>query len=174
VKLDPNHPLAARATSAVKRPRSTEEVLAEVTATIEASSSPTLVHPTYLELPYPPSANTLYRSQIVKSKATGKHIAIPFKTTEHKEYMAAVGDVVGVLAAPWPIEVELRVDVTLFRPMRRGDIDGPVKALLDALNGRAWSDDSQLVELHLVRRDDKHRPRVELRITAVTTTPEEP
>jgi Holliday junction resolvase RusA-like endonuclease len=51
---------------------------------------------------------------------------------------------------------------TLYRPRRAGDADNALKALLDALNGLLWVDDSQIEELHLWRRDDKARPRVEL------------
>lgn len=122
-----------------------------------------LVHPTRLVLPYPPAVNRLYRVRVQGRRA------FPYKTHEHRDYLGAVGSV--VVAAPWPRDVLLRVEVRLFRPRRVGDIDGPIKALFDALNGRAWSDDSQVVELHVWRGDDKHNPRAEVTISAVTTTP---
>jgi Holliday junction resolvase RusA-like endonuclease len=45
-----------------------------------------------------------------------------------------------------------------------GDVDGPVKALLDSLNGLAWDDDSQIEVLHVFRHDDKANPRVEVEV----------
>ena len=36
------------------------------------------------------------------------------------------------------------------KKLRRGDIDNYAKLIMDALNGRAWVDDRQIVELHVV------------------------
>jgi Holliday junction resolvase RusA-like endonuclease len=36
------------------------------------------------------------------------------------------------------------------RKLRRGDIDNYAKLIMDALNGRAWVDDRQIVRLHVV------------------------
>src|SRR3954469_5970097 len=41
-------------------------------------------------------------------------------------------------------EGELAVSITLFRKARRGDIDGPLKCLLDSLQGVAYVNDSQI------------------------------
>jgi len=116
--------------------------------------------PPRLVLPYPPSVNRLYRS-----RAVGKRV-FPYKTHEHRDYLKAVREAAGDVE-PRAKPALLVVHVQLFRPMRRGDIDGPVKALFDALNGIAWEDDSQVVELHLRRGDDKERPRVEVSIHEV-------
>ena len=117
------------------------------------------MRPTLLVLPYPPSVNRLYRT-VVRGKR-----AMPIKSAEHRAYMLAVA--AGTAVEPWPKETPLWVSVTLYRPRRIGDIDGPIKALFDALNGRAWVDDSQVVELQVSRRDDKQNPRVEVRIAPV-------
>lgn len=143
MKFSASHSLAARAKSAAVPPR--------------AQSVPIALHPVRLELPYPPSVNTLYRSRAVGGRA------FPRKTDAHRDYVAAVGCAVGVVT-PWPKDVNLSLTVRLYRPRKSGDIDGPLKALFDALNGRAWVDDSQIIDLHVQRRDDKHRPRVELEI----------
>lgn len=90
---------------------------------------------------------------------------MPIKSAEHRAYFDAVAARVGFLAAPWPKETPLAVTLRLYRPRRTGDIDGPIKALLDSLNGRAWVDDSQISELHVTRHDDKANPRVEVSIT---------
>ena len=124
----------------------------------------TALHPALLVLPYPPSGNRRIGARAVR--VAGKWRALVYKSAEHQDYLASVAAAVGYVAAPWPADVSLCVTVRLYRPRRTGDIDGPLKALLDALNGRVWADDSQLVELHVTRHDDKHRPRVEVAINA--------
>lgn len=116
-----------------------------------------VLRPVMLVLPYPPSANRLYR--VARNR--------PYKTREHRDYMAAAHRAT-LSVAPWPRDVDLDVVVRLYRPIKRGDIDNPIKALFDALNGRAWEDDSQVVDLHIKRRDDKVRPRVEVEIRRTT------
>lgn len=59
----------------------------------------------------------------------------------------------------------LAVSLNVYRPMRRGDLDNTAKVLFDALNGIAWVDDGQVVEMHLFRFDDKDRPRVEVTVS---------
>lgn len=49
-------------------------------------------------------------------------------------------------------------------PAKKPDIDNIVKAVLDALNGVAYRDDTQVVELH-VRKQYSEKPRVEVCIT---------
>lgn len=104
-----------------------------------------------LVLPYPPSLNRLYRT--VRGR--------PILSREAREYRAAVQGILAGMAykaSSGPVALS----VVLFRPRRAGDADNALKALLDALNGLLWVDDSQIEELHLWRRDDKARPRVEL------------
>ena len=48
-------------------------------------------------------------------------------------------------------------------PAKKPDIDNVVKAVLDALNGVAYRDDTQVVELH-VRKSYSEKPRVEVSI----------
>ena len=62
-----------------------------------------------------------------------------------------------------PVSVTLR----LFRPRKIGDIDGPIKQILDAMEGCFYENDKQIVELHVYRGDDKDRPRVEVEIKAL-------
>ena len=51
---------------------------------------------------------------------------------------------------------------------RRADIDNLEKAILDALNGEAYLDDSQIVETHVSKAIDKKLPRVEIEVSEVT------
>ena len=116
--------------------------------------------PVFLVLPYPPALNTLYGLRLVRVR--GKPVPTQYKTHAHRDYCEAAGRLV---VPPWPADKRLAVSLRLYRPRRIGDIDGPIKTLFDALNGRAWVDDSQVVELHVQRLDDKARPRVEVSIS---------
>lgn len=49
---------------------------------------------------------------------------------------------------------------------RRVDLDNLWKGVSDALNGVAWEDDSQLVEVHLSKAIDRASPRIEVRVEA--------
>lgn len=88
----------------------------------------------------------------------GNYVGIytPKKTRDYEEHVR--------LSAP-PMQKMTNVSCTLvifFQDRRRRDIDNVAKSLLDALNGVAWEDDSEVVELHLYRRYDKLSPRVEV------------
>ena len=52
-------------------------------------------------------------------------------------------------------------------PDKRGDIDNVVKAVSDGLNGIAWPDDRQVIELHAWARVDAAKPRVEVLVRRV-------
>lgn len=67
-----------------------------------------------------------------------------------------------------PMSGELAMYVNVYRPAKRGDLDNFAKVLGDALNGVAYHDDSQIIELHMWRHDDKANPRVEVEVRKVT------
>jgi Holliday junction resolvase RusA-like endonuclease len=108
-----------------------------------------------LVLPFPPALNHYYRSM-------GRVLL----SREAREYKRAAG-YQALVAGAQPLAGPLAVEITLYRPARRGDIDGYFKAAFDSLNGIAWTDDSQVVELHAYRRDDKTYPRAEVRVWPV-------
>lgn len=105
-------------------------------------------------LPYPPSANRYWR-----------HCrGLTFISKEAKEYKVRAGyeaKYQGVQVQ----EGDLAVSLNVHRPQRRGDLDNTAKVLFDTLNGIAWVDDAQVVEMHLYRFDDKVRPRVEVTVS---------
>ena len=70
----------------------------------------------------------------------------------------------------WEATAEERFAVTLrvFPSNHRTlDCDNASKNLLDALKRIAFPDDAQVVELHVYKRVDKERPRVEVRVERV-------
>lgn len=104
-----------------------------------------------LTLPYPPSINAYWkpwRNRLVK-------------TSEAKAYTQKVGGVCLVNKVR-KYKGELQLSVDLYRPRKIGDIDGPLKCLLDSLQGFLYKNDSQIAVLFVVRFDDKENPRAEV------------
>lgn len=110
-----------------------------------------------LTLPYPPSANLYWRSYrgmvVVSREASNYKLMVKLRCT---------------MAGYVPHQGAVAVTVRLYRPRRSGDLDNRLKVLLDSLNGGAWKDDSQVVELHAYRYDDAKNPRVEVEIEEAT------
>jgi Holliday junction resolvase RusA-like endonuclease len=104
-----------------------------------------------LTLPYPPPLNHYL-------KHTRRGV---FLSDEAKAYKAHVALLTNHLK---PLSGALVVVIDIYRPARRGDIDASFKLALDALNGRAYDDDKQIIELHAYRFDDKHNPRLEVSV----------
>lgn len=104
-----------------------------------------------LILPYPPSANRYWRH------AQGR----TYKSAEAVAYQKAVGWQCAALGLA-PERERICINITFYRPIKRGDLDNRIKVLLDALNGFVYVDDAQVVELHAYLRDDKAAPRVEV------------
>jgi crossover junction endodeoxyribonuclease RusA len=106
-----------------------------------------------MTLPYPPSANTIWRNYrgvtVTSQEAQAYKNTVGWLAREAGVVMLA-GDVV--------------FSVDIFRPRQVGDLDNRLKLLLDSLNGVAWNDDSQIVEIHARRFDDKRNPRVEVTV----------
>jgi len=101
-------------------------------------------------LPYPPSANAYWRN--VKGRVV--------VSAEARAYKAKVA----LLLRCKPVSGPVALVANMYRPARRGDLDNTLKVLGDALNGLAWVDDSQVVEIHAYRHDDKANPRAEVEV----------
>lgn len=64
-----------------------------------------------------------------------------------------------------PVTGALKVRLRFFRDsMRRVDLDNLSKIPLDALNGLAWGDDSQIVSLIASKHLDRDNPRTEIEL----------
>ena len=109
-------------------------------------------------LPLPPSVNHYYvntgRGGRALSPGARNWIAAAELAIYHAHLVRYAG----------PVAVTMHV----YRERKAGDLDNRIKLTLDALNGHAWGDDAQVVELHAYRRDDAANPRVEVEIRTVT------
>ncbi len=109
----------------------------------------------FLTLPFPPSVNHLYmrlgNGRVIKTE----------QARTFSEEVALRGRLVT------PIKGAVRLDIWLYRPARRGDIDNYSKALLDALQGVVYANDKQVVEMHIYLDHDPKNPRTEVQAQAV-------
>ena len=67
-----------------------------------------------------------------------------------------------------PYQGTVRLEIVLWLPdRRRRDVDNCAKSICDALNGIAYLDDSQIIELTVRRAVDRERPRAIVTVEAV-------
>lgn len=109
-----------------------------------------------IDLPYPPSSNRYWRN------FRGRMVT----SDEARSYKESVGLLCNV-AGLQPIDGKVSVHIDIRRPADRRDLDNHAKVLLDSLQGHAYNNDSQIVELHLFMRNDKRNPGATVTVTAV-------
>jgi crossover junction endodeoxyribonuclease RusA len=107
-------------------------------------------------LPYPPSANRYWRSY--RDKVVRSDEAIAY--WKEVDYLCREADLT-------PCDGELVINLDLYRPRKRGDLDNHIKVVLDALQSWAYTNDDQVVEIHAYRHDDKDNPRVEVEVLEI-------
>lgn len=107
-------------------------------------------------IPYPPSANRYWR--VFRGR--------PTVSAEAKAYKEVVAELVGpLMASAW--DGPVRLEVSVFRPRKAGDLSNCLKVLEDALRGIVFVDDSQTVDIRLTRFDDAEYPRAQVRVERV-------
>jgi crossover junction endodeoxyribonuclease RusA len=119
-----------------------------------------------LDLPYPPSANRLVRASRARV----------YKSKDARDFATAVAIVASNqmrLQGQRPMPGNLKVEITLHRPRKSGDVDNRIKPILDALNGVAYVDDSQIVSVSCCFADPEihHHPRAFVLIRSVSNGP---
>lgn len=67
----------------------------------------------------------------------------------------------------WPLDARYAIGVTVSRDRRKADWDNAVKTVCDALNGIAWTDDSQVDEAHVVMRRGAAEHGVEIVVRVI-------
>jgi crossover junction endodeoxyribonuclease RusA len=107
-----------------------------------------------LTLPYPPSSNRYWK--VWRGRAV--------VSAEAKSYKQGVRLRALTEGFRKPLACPLVLSLVVYRPRKAGDLSNRIKVLEDALNGIAWIDDKQIVEIHARREDDASNPRVEVRI----------
>lgn len=114
-----------------------------------------------LVLPYPPSANSMWRNVLI-----GGHPRT-LLSREGRKFKKAVADILtaGNIS---PIVGPVGYRAYVYRPRRIGDLGNRLKALEDALQGFCYSDDDQIVSIEAHRADDKDFPHVEVVLRAIS------
>jgi crossover junction endodeoxyribonuclease RusA len=85
------------------------------------------------------------------------------KSAEARQYVQEVG-LVARSKGYRPKEGDVKITLDFYRPRKAGDLDNRIKIVLDGLQGTAFINDSQIVEIHARRHDDARNPRVEMQI----------
>jgi crossover junction endodeoxyribonuclease RusA len=110
-----------------------------------------------ITLPFPPSLNNMFPTNKQGKRFLSKR-GKDFKDDAQKTCL---------LSRVPLLTGELSVNLRLFRPAKRGDIDNFCKPVFDAVKGFCFVDDRQIVELHILRFDDRENPRVEMEINEI-------
>ena len=63
-----------------------------------------------------------------------------------------------------PLDEDVVVNILLYLPNNRSDIDAYIKIILDTLTGIAYEDDKQVTELSVVKMLDKEDPRIVVQV----------
>jgi crossover junction endodeoxyribonuclease RusA len=122
--------------------------------------------PTYrFTLPYPPSANSIWRTVVIKGRAR------TYLSAEAKAYKETAASL-ALAAGCNPLDGDISLTLKIYRPRRVGDLGNREKILSDSLNGIAYHDDKQITEIHMYRFDDRLRPRVDVEIHVLPTNNE--
>lgn len=108
---------------------------------------------TKLTLPYPPSANRMWRR-------SGHTIYLTAEGRAYKEAVSLLAKQQGCVKIGGLVSLTMAV----YRPRKSGDLDNRIKLVLDGLKDVAFGDDKEIIELHAYRFDDRNNPRVEIRI----------
>ena len=96
----------------------------------------------------------------------------PRATTAFEAAVGWAARAAGARRPSWPCAGPVRLTLRLwFGDRRRRDADNVAKAVQDALNGIAWLDDCQVVELSVTRGVDPGSPRTEATVEQVAGSP---
>lgn len=117
-------------------------------------------------LPFPPLVNRLHRNVVIRGNAR------TLLSSAGREYKRDAGYALLLqMAGAQALQGALSVEMHCYRPEYRGDVDGPIKATLDAANRILWKDDSQIDALLVYRHTDPGNPRIELTVEETAPTP---
>lgn len=107
-------------------------------------------------MPIPPTVNRIYRRP--------RFGAGLYKTEEAKNYDRYVKK---KLHQYNPVLGPISVRLEFYFLNSKRDIDSGLKVLLDAMQGRMYTNDTQIKELHVYKLKDKLYPRVDIEIMSL-------
>lgn len=110
-----------------------------------------------IALPWPPSVNGIWK----RKRGGGVYLDPVYAAFKKSAAVAAM--VADVRPFHGPIDVTLHLHFP--ETNRKSDSDSRAKAVLDAMNGILWDDDSQIRDLHNVRYDGAEKPRCVVCVT---------
>lgn len=120
------------------------------------------------ELPLPPSINQQYatingRRVLSRSSRTYKR-TVKRKIQQMRRH--------GRIPEPFVAQAKsgflaLFIDFYFETPLRR-DLDGGLKIAQDAICAGLGTDDRRVVDIHLVKRTDRHNPRIEVELEVLS------
>ena len=108
-----------------------------------------------LDLPEPPSVNVYYRYGNGRTYMSVAGVAYNLKVMAICRRKKAK-----------PLSGAICVTVHWYRGIKSGDVDNRLKPVLDSLQGHAYTNDKQIIELHAYRHDRKGNPGVTVTIEA--------
>lgn len=144
-----------------RRQPSVPKTAAEREAVIQEKLFTEPLEKLHFVLPYPPSANRYWRSSAVYSQKLAKYIAVTYVSDEAKTYK----EIIATFARRHnikPLRRSIKFTAYVYRPQKSGDLGNRLKVVEDALENIAYINDSQIAELHVFRREDSARPRIEI------------
>lgn len=100
-------------------------------------------------IPVPPGVNHLFAT-------VGKR-RIPSR--EYKAFKENVASIAGMICYRPMLEGDVQVTLVVYRPRKAGDCDSTVKAAIDAFQGIAYANDSQVRRVVVEIDDDPLTPR---------------
>lgn len=112
-------------------------------------------------LPLPPSANRYWR--VWHGRAVVSTEARAYKLNARLRALSQ-----GMRPVSGPVVLNLVV----YRKRKAGDLSNRIKVAEDALQGVAYTNDSQVVELHARLEDDPSNPRLVVWVESVDSRPE--
>ena len=90
------------------------------------------------------------------------------KTKECKDWEAAIQKKAASVYSEEPHEGTVHLKINLYFPdKRRRDVDGPLKAILDAMNNLIYKDDSQVFRILVDKDIDRDNPRIEINCSLI-------
>ena len=91
-----------------------------------------------------------------RARTVRGHSYTPEPTRRYERAVAVLAQAAGLRPTAEPVSVTVAV---FMGDARRRDLDNCIKAITDGLNGVAYADDSQIVDLHAHKRIDRDYPR---------------